>query len=521
MPSLFARVFTSLESRGTQSSKAPHLPLLNEFSTSLSGYLASNSQMQKKKALIRWYKSIPELTAMVNKVARDICAHMHFEAISPGGSGRNRILQANKFAAEVQLRKTIESQVVDALVTGEGFGWIGKISKVQIQSAAKSILSRSTFIETKEQSKIAEDLVKEIMETKVEYGLPTDVLAIDEDILKPRKYRYIPSSTIEIIYDEYDVIEFRHSVAIYDPVIFKPDEIVHYTFMKRDGKVNGFSPVESIVVQLELLRQMWQNLMSIHKNGGSPDKVFSLEGVNPNSPAYERIKEQLMKYKLVENKHGNMLFTGKLTVTDLQQLDSMQFKDSGLYITGLIAMQWGIPRSSIPYIVGGTNTKDDTGGNSDRGYWETIGYMQQAFAEDINLQLFIPYFGVKLCFENAYVNLDVQRETAMQLKLNNVMAMETILSHSGKTLSDEKKMELLDLTDDDVKEAPLMLAGPGDSTLNAQVSKADQKPVGAQNQANAKRTEQTNTITSRGISPTGVGKESSSLDKFREWPYTF
>ena len=104
---------------------------------------------------------------------------------------------------------------------------------------------------------------------------------------------------------------------------------------------------------------------AIHKNGGAPDKIFNLKNLSVSSPAYKRIEDQIAKYRLAENKHGNMLFTGDLAVVDLQQMDEMQFKDLGLYITGLIAMQWGIPRSSIPFIIGGTNTKDDTGGNAE------------------------------------------------------------------------------------------------------------------------------------------------------------
>jgi hypothetical protein len=535
MPSTFARVFTSINRNGYTPVNS-HLPLLNEFSSSLSGYVSSQNQLSKKKALMRWYKSIPELTAFVNKISRDIVSRYHFETVNPSDSGRNRLLKANRFAAEVQLRKVMESQVADALITGEAFGWIGKLSETQIEDVAEKMSRLYTGFERKEKDIIIRDIVNEISskkysqyESKQEFGIG-NLKDIDEDILKPRKYRYLPSTTMEIVYDEHDILDFRHCVGAYNPVVFNTDEIVHYTFMDRDGKVNGFTPVESVVLQLELLRCMWQNLASIHKNGGSPDKIFSIEDINPNSPAYQRIKEQLEKYKLVENKHGNLLFTGKLTVTDLQAIDQMQFKDSGLYITGLIAMQWGVPRSSIPYIISGTNTKDDTGGNSEKGYWEAVAYMQEAFAETMNVQLWMPYFGVRICLENAYINLDVQRETALQMKLNNVMAIDTILAKDGMMLSEEKRLRLLDLTEEDVEEMeiedPLEMEtedseDPSGSTLDKQPSKDSLKPQGQQNMAQSRRTQQNNVIASRGRTPSGVGKsaDSNEFDKFRKYPY--
>ena len=138
MPSTFARVFTSINRNGYTPVNS-HLPLLNEFSSSLSGYVSSQNQLSKKKALMRWYKSIPELTAFVNKISRDIVSRYHFETVNPSDSGRNRLLKANRFAAEVQLRKVMESQVADALITGEAFGWIGKLSETQIEDVAEKM----------------------------------------------------------------------------------------------------------------------------------------------------------------------------------------------------------------------------------------------------------------------------------------------------------------------------------------------------------------------------------------------
>lgn len=516
MPNYFARVFTALNTPYT-SPFQKHLPMINSLTNSLYSYLSEYGQVRKKKELMAWYKRIPELTGLTNKVAKDIVGKYHFEAVGKDAStGRNRLLKANRFAAEVALRKTMLSHVVDMLVTGDGFGWIGKMSKSNLKELVDARLSEVRKIgklEKKSLSSAIMDSLMPMLECKIENNIE-DLTSIDEDLLRPRKYRSIASSTMEIVFDQYDIQKYIQWVGG-NQQEFSTEEIIHFTLQDVDGKINGFTPVECVIVQLELLRLMWQNMLSIHKNGGAPDKLFVLEDIKPGTEAYSRIEQQLQKYKLVENKHGNMLFTGKVTVEELNQLDKMQFMDSGLYITGVMAMQWQIPRSSIPYVVGQANTKDDTGGNSERGYWMNIDFAQQIFAETFNTQFWMPYFGVKLVFDNAYVQHDVQIETANSLKFNNVKLVDDMAKSHGKQLTFEKLTELIGLHPDYFEEAEQMM--PVASTMNQQLSKDEVgKSDDKKNADNRKKVEQQNVIASRGISPSGVGKE-----KYAKYPYIF
>ena len=476
--------------------------MLNTISTSAGSYLNETQQMRKKKNLMMWAKSTPELFAFLSKVARDIVSEYHFEpaTTTSQANGKNRILNSNKFSMMVKLRSLMESQAFDMLGTGEGYGWIGKLDKRKAEKIIDTVLNRT--IQSKEFKK----------SIKTELGLQdrdiSDITGMDEDVLRPRKYRYVPSTTMEVIHDEYDVKQFNHVVAGRQ-VLFSTDEIVHYTLQDIDGKPYGFSPVESVLVQLELLRFMWQNMLAMHRNGGSPDKIISLETVQPGSPAYKRIEEQLKKYKVVENKHGNMLFTGKIQVEDLQQLEEMQFKEMGLYITGLVAMQWGIPRSAIPYIVGGTNTKSDVGGDAEAAYWRVIKHMQDKFSEDMNTQLWIPYFGTKLCFDNPYHLFNVQLETAKMTKLQNIMSVDQVLRPSKKRLSESKRIGLLGLRPDELEEIPedeIMMQQQAAFGMGTQ-SQPKKDPGSSEQQARGaqKRQEQEQTIARQG-KPSGVGK---------------
>jgi hypothetical protein len=193
----------------------------------------------------------------------------------------------------------------------------------------------------------------------------------------------------------------------------------------------------------------------------------------------------------------------------------MQFADMGLYITGLLALQWGIPRSSIPYIVGGTNTKDDTGGNAERGYWQFIKGVQMTFAEIWNTQLWMPHFGVKIVFENQFPQLDVQEAAAMQSKIQNLQNIDTLLMKDKKMISYEKKLEVLGLTEEDIDDAPedALMAMQGGLNIGTPKTSNDKPNTDqAAGKAGAKRQEQQNTIASRG-KPTGYGKE---IDELKE-----
>jgi hypothetical protein len=396
---------------------------------------------------------------------------------------------------------------------------MGKVSEDKLKETIEGSFRGRMLNTTKERlsaSEIKRLTDSLLFELKQESGL-ADTEGIDEDLLRPRKYRSVASSTMENIYDQYDISGYKQWVGMHSED-FTPKEIVHFTMMDVDGKVNGFTPVESMIVQLELLRHVWQNMLSLHRNGGIPDFIFAFKDMNPNDPSFDKLVEQIRKYRLVENKHGNLVFTGDVNVTALQQLEKMQFQDEGLYITGVMAMQWSIPRSSIPYIVGGANTKDDTGGNSEKDYWSNVEFFQAVYAETMNTQLWIPHFGIKIVFDKRYINSDVQEQTAKQLKYNNIKLLNDMAGMYGKNIKFEKFTSEVGLIDDDFekKSEEPMPGMPISSTLNEQLPQSASRSPAQQGMAVEKRREQESIQASRG-KPTGVGKETA----FSKYPYTY
>jgi hypothetical protein len=508
---MFQRVFQAIGQRPSSIIER-HMPMINSIATSAGSYIYETNQMQRKKALMSWYKSIPELCGFVNKVARDMTAEWKFSAAisnSADDVGRNKIKKANQFSQEILLRGVLFSQAVDMLVPGEGYGWIGQISDdIARQVIAEYLESnlKPIGLELKEtdRSSMAASLLLELKERQ----RLARARGIDEDALLPRKYLYLPSTTVENVYDDYDFKYYRHLKGGKE-VLFTKEEVIRFTLMDVDGKPNGFSCVDSLLVQLELLRFMWQNMMSIHKNGGTMDKIVSFEGVNPNSEQWKKVREEFLKYKNIENRHGLYLTTGKFSAEDLTSIEEMQFKDMGLYITGLMALQWGLPRSAIPYILGEANSKADSGGEAERSYWECIRHMQCMFAERMNTQLWIPHFGVQLEFVNRFVHKDIQNQTYRMNLLDNLVKENELLTSIGKQLDDGVLLEALGRSDEDTKKAStrLMDQTMPKSTIMGNQPKRTTVSDSDVNKRAAKRGEQQSRTAARGTKPTGYGKD--------------
>lgn len=500
----------------TNPSSSGSSPMLNELNINLRSFFNNRSQTGKKKELMRWVKQTLELKNLVTKVARDMTGSFHFEQVNPSTSGRNKILKANRFAAEVQYKREKFTQNFDKLSTGEAFAHMGFITDKQLNDVIIKSIGNRPFMETKELKQIAKEVSNEIKATQ---GF-ANLSGIDEDLLAPKKYRSIASSTMEILFDKTNIKGYIQDVGG-EKKSFSMKETIRSTLEDVDGKVNGFTSVESAIVQLELLRFMWGNMMSYHKNGGTMDNIFILEDQQVNSQSYQRIKEQLKKYKLVKNKHGQMLFTGKVRVEHLEQMDQMQFKDMGVYITSLLAKMWNVPNSQGSVSISQSNTKDDTGGNSEKAYWEMIEFYQERDADVDNLQLWIPHFGVRLVYDKQYVQKDVQEETAKQLKMNNVKIIDEIAGNNNKRLQFKDKMKMLNLDIEIFEEIPegenplrVMkddITGTEDQMSNDKVNDTQEK-----SDIRAKKKKEQETTQGKGLN-TGTGKEKIVSQESLTW----
>lgn len=459
------------------------------------GSVMSSYDGRKKKLYMNLYNKITEFNAIINMVASDIVGKAHFEPFE-SNSGRNKILDAEHFALNNQLTEVELSQIIDILVTGEGYAWYTGIDTAQLKTVLDNSFKRKFGLKSSESKEYSDKAFLKLLEFKGKY--------LDEDYLKPRKLLYMASSTVDNIHDMHDIISYVQSVNGITKE-FKPSEILHLTFAKVDGKITGFTPTPTLIPQLELLDMMWRNQKSLQANGVSGSKIFNFENLHVGSNEYQRIHEQLTQYRSIENKHGHMLMTNKLNVIDLDNPESMHFKEVGLYVIGVLAMHWNIPKGRIPMIIGGTNTKSEVGGGAERSYWMNVERMQDRFLSLWNTQFWIPKFGVKRVFDKDYKQDEVAEQTALQLKLNNLKFMNELYRSVDKQLSKDKLMLMLGHNDKDLmpaKEPELFGQGTTPGFGKTRQNMVDQGTVNDETDNSAKkdqkRKEQTSNTLNRG-----------------------
>jgi len=449
------------------------------------------SNLGLKKNLMKWYKTVPELTGLIDMVAESVAGKYHFEPIKPGDQSKNKIMQANEFAKKVRFGSMLQEQQIDELVTGESFVWLGWLDDSRLKDFAKNF-SQIPGMEVKSRDKLSDTLF----------------LQMKENNIRPNFMKVMASTTMNIIHDGYTVQDYtQHVFNAYTTgnTTFDPKEVIHFKHMNVDGKIEGFTPLSGNVVPARLLAMMWLNQEALQQNGGHPDKIFSLKDVQPGSPSFKQIEQQLKSYKIQENKHGNMLWTGQVDVVDLQNTDAMLFKDVGLYVAGVLAMHWNVPKSFLPYIVDGTNTKSDTGGASERMFWKRVEKIQDRVSSEYNKELWNKYFGVNLVFDKSYKQDEAAENTATQLRLGNIEMMNNLLANVDKQLTVDKMLLMLDLNEKDIKKKKLDPMATGMLRQGMFPQKND-KPVGEDDNVNnaQKRNEQVSSAKQSG-GPSGMG----------------
>jgi hypothetical protein len=482
--------------------------MINSLVSHFGSYFDAQGQISKKKQLMAIYKKTGELTGIVNKVATDVVKNWHFEKANPRETGRNKLIRAYNFATKVKQRNILFSQMVDKLVTGEGYGWMRFVDELSLKESIVNRINQK-HMPLRERKELFNKLYTEIKASKGKGA----TLNYDEHLLTPKNYRSMASSTMEIIHDRYDVLKYRELVG-QNEEFYSPEEIIHFPYLPVDGKINGFTPIESILVQIELINMMWLNMLFLNKNGGVPDFAFILKDVKVNSPEYKRIEQQLEKYKIVENKHGNMLFTGDLKIEALQQLEKMQFMDVGLYATSILAMQWELPKENLPVLMKEADTKEGTGGTSSEGYKERIQFMQKDFADEQNTQLWIPHFGVKIVFDNPNLQREIREQTFWQMKVDNTKGVQELLRNNKVRINKEKMLNLLELDEEDIEEIPeeeLMQEMAGATGMGNQLDNKTVENGDSQTNRKDKKTEQENLKKRKGT-PSGTGKEATDAD---------
>ncbi len=353
------------------------------------------------KTYMKWVKKSPQLMGFLNMIIADIMSDdIEFKPISSQKDKQD----AEDFFRLNKGRILLEETLLDFLSLGIAYNWVGKISEKQFKEICDSVIS-----EYKEKYNIelkAEDIANRVLTSK------------KKELAK--KWRYIPASTVSIKTDFVKPIAYVQRVgARYNN--FDPKEVITFKLTPFDGQVYPLAPMEVILSEVYLLWLISQNYVSLFENGGSPDKVFILPNELANSRNHQYLINTLKKYKKIQNKHGNLVFTGDLKIEDLVKMeDQMENKDLSLYLVGVLALYYGVPSGRVPFLIGKSANPAEGGGLADSGYWRKISVWQTKIEEALNRDLWMPFFNVEMKFKRGYKQDEV-REIAVDKQKTDVV----------------------------------------------------------------------------------------------------
>ena len=462
--------------------KSNALPYLNTLFSETYSALSPYSEDNTFKTFMKWARKSPQLLGFLNLIATDIISdQIEFIPLEDGSSGRNKIMKAEAFWNLNMGDDVAEETIYDFLIDGIGFNWIGKISEQEGKEFCKQSLIN-----------LMPELKEDVLEFKSDKMYKKLYLENKNTFVK--KLRHVAASTMKINTDQYDIKNYTQRVGV-NHKTFEKDEILTFKMMPFDGKVYPFPPMEALLSEVYLLWLITQNYVSFFENGGKPDNVFILPKEIAGSKNHEYLINTLKKYKKIQNKHGNLVFTGDLSVEKLMDVEhQMENKDLGLYLVSILAMFYGVPVGRLPFLVGKAAAGGDSGGLADSGYWRKISVWQSKFEATYNRQLWIPYFGVKMKFRRGYLQDEV-RETQTEMQRVQIAEQKLNLGlltveGAGKYLKIDPEEIVKAQAEKKAREADELKSGMQNQNLNNLDDV--QKERDAKNKAKTKQTTQNN-----------------------------
>lgn len=387
-------------------------PYLNE--SQVGALSTSSTFLADKRTLMNWIKRTPEAIGILRQLAMDIVTRINFVALpkeSKGTKGgrppkvdpsEGKEEKALLFAKNNFLKQQLRAAVIEGIALGDAYLWKGKV-------------------DPKDQKDIINQIFKETGVTLTKEEL--DEKAKDEDYLGEKTIQYIASATMNIEIDE-DGTKIKSYVqrtalgfgqytfpsrtltGTYDGTVlgqtrrWKPEEVIHYKFMDIDGKVHGFTPMQSCFPIIKTLGAIKDYHGHYFESGIVADLIFNFKEGDPNSVHHQKMQEVLQEW-WNNKRRAPVVTTGDMKIEKLNEWNKdMEFRLLAIYYTGVIAFSVGMPLEKIRAILG-SEMKSTTGG-SDIGntdYQRNIYDIQEEWETLLNTQFFNEEFGVDMRLE--------------------------------------------------------------------------------------------------------------------------
>lgn len=347
-----------------------------------------------------YFKYTPEIIAVVRAIVEDI---MSDGWILEGG--RNNRIKAEEFLMKNYAKEQIASMLFDVMVTGDGYLYTQKLSKLEVKGRIDSILDRPEI------KSLIKDETKEEMGTRIFKELEED-----EDLFSVRSFVQLPSSTLKAQFNRNgDVYQWIQKVGVRFQT-FTPDEILHFRLMRLDGKFYGFSPMASILKEMDILANVKDYARYFFEKGGVPNFMFILKNETPNSENFKQFKKSLQLFASLANKYKSLVVTGEVEAKELNRMTKdMEFRELAVYLSHVLIMTWGVPSSRLTDV--GLGLRINTRGStiSVEGYYRKISYLQDLIEDLINMHI-LAQFKVHMHFKKTYLQDEIREVQVDKIK---------------------------------------------------------------------------------------------------------
>lgn len=413
-----------------------HFPLIND------PFMAGVIQMPfgrppdvDRKTLMQYVKFTPEIISIFNAIIEDIISDGY--RLEPSedvrGSGKTKVQKAEQFLRKNHFKELLASALWDILGTGDAYIYKSGISPAQVRGLVEDAVN-SLPIHFKA------DAVNHIM-FKLMNG--------DEDIFSTRSLELIPSSTVKINYTNHGVTEYIQQVGM-NVVRFSPEEVIHMRLWRLDGKVYGFTPMQSITREIDILSNVKDFARYYFEKGGVPNYLFIFKEDTPDSPSVKAFKKTLQLAASLNNKWKNIIATGEIEPIELNKMtQDMQFQQLAIYLTQVIVMAWQIPSSRLSDMLVAKGIRGAT--IATEGYYRKISHLQDVLEDIVNNEI-LAQFKVRLLFNKAYTEDEIKEAQREMFKADALMKKQSLLGAYNKKLTEKTVLRMFGLKEEDVEE---------------------------------------------------------------------
>ena len=415
------------------------VPVLNEDGMSRYGIITGLG-MQRQPVdfvgLVRRFESSPEAVACMLAIVEDTISDGYYLE-----GGRNQKIRAQTMLDRNNSKMVFSAMFLDALITGNGYIYGMKFK------GAKDL---------KEQ--VMKSLENVPMETKsLAFEMKYNQMLEDSDVFKLRNFISIPSSTVNIQYDNYKITGFVQDVPNKDPVVFTPQEVFHFKLMELNGKVYGFTPFRSLSQELDLNSAVKDYAQYSFDRNSTPNNLFILKNEQAGSTTYKEFVAALKGFENERNRFKSLVVCTGPEGIETQRLNElnkdMEFIELKRNVTQVIVSVFGIPATRLPGLVAEQGVK---GAPSEEGYWGKISHYQDQLEEFINKYILAEY-DVKLRFNRTYKVNEIKEAQAEMFKLDTIFKTNTLLQSHKKMLKLQYIQDKLGIKDEQIEEANEMV----------------------------------------------------------------